>query len=273
MQVAPRRTTLKCFLGLSKYKVRPLQKVLMKSTNRFAFCYLLIFLALSCYAQQFPAIPAAPAIAVSNDPGEMPATAANLLGSGRSADYSDWPLPYIYGGLALSAGAGYSPAAGKLGGGLNLESARLIALAETSVENAHKQDSGTGTELDLKGRAFVRASAGWYFGGGAQWSKLSTILYDKQAWRPTFGGGKDLFRENFSMRAQVLYVLPGSDHLNAVQGPEISLWVPSPASRSHLFYRQTLAIDGFHQTSVPGNSGVNERYLASFLEFTAMYRF
>jgi hypothetical protein len=149
----------------------------------------------------------------------------------------------------------------------------LIVLAETSLQDAHKQDSGTGSELDLKGRAFFRTDRGWYFGGGAQWSKLSTAIYAKQAWRPTFGGGKDLFRENFSMRTQVLYVLPGSDHLNAVQGPEISLWLPSPASRSHFFYRQTLGIYGFHQTSVPGNSGVNQRYLASFLQFTAMYRF
>jgi len=63
-----------------------------------------------------------------------------------------------------------------MGGGLNLDSAHFIALAESSVENAHKQDSGTGTELALKARTFVRAGAGWYFGGGAQWSKLNTIL-------------------------------------------------------------------------------------------------
>jgi hypothetical protein len=173
----------------------------------------------------------------------------------------------------LSRGASYSPAAGTVGAGLNIEATRLIVLAEASAQNAHKQDSGTGTEADLKGRAFLRTAAGWYFGGGAQWSKLSTAIYDKQAWRPAFGGGKDLFRENFSMRAQILYVLPGSDRLNALHGPEISLWLPSPASRSHLFYRQTLGIYEFHQTSVPGNSGLNQRFVASFLQFTAMYRF
>lgn len=88
-----------------------------------------------------------------------------------------------------------------------------------------------------------------------------------------FGGGKDLFRENFSLRGQILYVLPGTDHQNALQGPEISLWMPTPASSSHFFYRQTLGIYEFHQTLVPGNPGTNERYAATFLQFTAMCRF
>ena len=248
----------------------------MRSISRRAFRCFAIFVAFSCHAQQFPAVTATPAVAATNDSPQMSAPTANLSvtsSTARSAAYSNWPLPYMYGGLALSRGAGYSPAAGIVGGGLNIESSRLIVLAESSAENAHKRDSGTGIELDVKGRAFVRAAEGWYFGGGAQWSKLSTVLYDKQAWRPTFGGGKDLLRENFSLRAQILYVLPGSDHLNAVQGPEISLWMPSPASRSHVFYRQRIGIYGFHQTSVPGNSGVNERYLASFVEFTAICRF
>jgi len=239
-------------------------------------CFFVLLVAFSCAAQLFPAVTAGSASPASDDPRESPPATASLLvssGQGHSAESSFWPLPYIYGGLALSRGASYSPAAGTVGGGLNIDSTHLIVLIETSAQNAHKQDSGTGSELDLKGRAFLRTGVGWYFGGGAQWSKLSTALYDKQAWRPAFGGGKDLFYENFSMRAQILYVLPGSDHLNAVQGPEISLWMPSPASRSHLFYRQTLGIYEFHQTSVPGNPGLNQRYVASFLQFTAMYRF
>jgi len=246
----------------------------MNSIGRFYFPA--IVLVLSCAAQQSPNLPAVSTGPAAGDSRELPAPTANLAansGQDHSPDHTFWPLPYICGGLALSRGAGYSPAAGTIGGGLNIDSTHLIVLAETSLQDAHKQDSGTGSELDLKGRAFFRTGSGWYFGGGAQWSKLSTAIYDKQAWRPVFGGGKDLFRESFSMRAQVLYVMPGNDHLNAVQGPEISLWLPSPASRSHFFYRQTLGIYGFHQTSVSGNPGVNQRYVASFLQFTALYRF
>jgi len=248
----------------------------MTDINRFAFCFLIVFLAMSCPAQEFPAMTAVPGGAPSNHSPQMPGPAADLAvssGPGRTAEDSYRPVPYVYGGFELSHGSGYAPAAGTVGGGLNIDSSHLIVLAETSLQNAHKQDSGTGTELDVKGRTFLRAAQGWYFGGGAQWSRLSTSLYRKQAWRPVLGGGKDLFRENFSMRAQIVYVLPGSDHLNAVQGPEISLCMPSPAGRTHLFYRQTLGIYGFHQTSVPENSGVNQRDLTTILEFTAMYRF
>ena len=229
-----------------------------------------------CGAQQFPAVTAVPADPAVKDSDALSTPTATLLataGQDRPLSYSFWPRPYVYGGLALSNGASYSPAAETVGGGLNVDSTHFIALAESSFQNAHKQDSGTGNEVDLKGRAFFRTSQGWFLGGGAQWSKLSTIAYDKQAWRPSFGGGKDLFRDNFSLRGQILYVLPGTDHQNAVQGPEISLWMPSPASRSHFFYRQTLAIYEFHQTSTPGNPGTNERYAATFLQFTAMCRF
>lgn len=246
----------------------------MSSISRIAFYGWIIIFGGACPAQRFPAVTASSAVSVTSDSQPQPGLTNNFLGTpAQDSNDSLWPRPFLYAGLALSKGASYSPAAGAVGGGFNLESNRLIALVETSLQNAHKQDSGTGTEVDLKGRAFYRTTPGWYFGGGAQWSKLDTVAYDKQAWRPVFGGGKDVFRENFSLRAQILYVLPGTDHLNAVQGPEISLWLPSPAAHSHFFYRQTVGIYEFHQTSVPGNSGTNERYAASFVQLTAMCRF
>jgi hypothetical protein len=149
----------------------------------------------------------------------------------------------------------------------------VLGLAEASLENAHKLDSGTGTELHVLARAFLRTGQGWYFGGGTQWSRLSTILYAKQAWRPTFGGGKDFARESFSGRVQAVYVLPGTDHLNAVQGPEISLWLPSPASKHHFFLRETVGIYEFHQTSVPGNPGTNVRSVTNASQSMILYRF
>lgn len=244
----------------------------MRSTTRF---YLLaMVLRLSCSAQQFPTVNAKSATSDNSYAGAVPVANAMVSPSQpKSGSTTYWPQPYIYGGLTLSQGASYSPAAGIVGGGLNLESGHFISIAEGSFQNAHKQDSGTGAETDLKGRAFFRTPPGWFFGGGAQWSKLGTVAYSKQAWRPVFGGGKDVFHENFSMRAQVLYVLPGTDRLNAVQGPEISLWMPSPASGSHFFYRQTLGIYEFHQTSVSGNPGTDQRSAATFMQFTAMCRF
>lgn len=182
------------------------------------------------------------------------------------------PHPYAYGGLALESG-GYSPAAGTAGTGLSLDTTHVVALAELWADNAHKQDSGTGHDVGVRARAFYPIKQGWYLGAGAQWDKLITSIYSKQAWRPTFGGGRDVIRESFSLRGQVMYVLPGTDRINAVQGPEISLWLPSPATRSHILYRQTLGLYEFHQSAVPGDSGTQDRSIAAFSEFTVMYRF
>jgi len=182
------------------------------------------------------------------------------------------PHPYAYGGLSLESG-GYSPAAGTVGAGLNIDATRAIAIAELWADNAHKQDSGTGHDVGIRARAFYPIKHGWYGGAGVQWNKLVTSIYSKQAWRPTFGGGKDVIRESFSGRAQLMYVLPGTDRINAVQGPEISLWVPSPATRAHILYRQTLGLYEFHQSAVPGDSGIQDRSIAAFSEFTVMYRF
>ena len=182
------------------------------------------------------------------------------------------PHPYAYGGLSLESG-GYTPAAGTVGTGLNLESSHALALAELWADNAHKQDSGTGHDIGARARAFYSIKQGWYAGAGAQWSKLATSIYSKQAWRPVFGGGKDVMRESLSLRAQVLYVLPGSDHINAVQGPELSFWLPSPVTHAHILYRQTLGVYEFHQSAVPGDPGTQDRSVAVFSEFTLVYRF
>jgi len=198
--------------------------------------------------------------------------AQNLLPA-RSALQPSLLAPYAFGGLALSQGSGYAPAAGEAGAGLNTETNHLITFTEFSADNAHKEDSGTGHDLYFQARTFYRTGRSWYFGGGAQWNKLITDPYAKQSWHPAFGGGKDFFRENLSLRAQLMYILPGTDHLNAVQGPEIALWLPSPASKSHLFYRQTIGLYEFHQTSVPGNPGTTVRSAAAFLSCAAIYRF
>jgi hypothetical protein len=251
----------------------------MKSCHRFgAWTVAIALFALPSVAQQ--ALPTQPRMTASDGNPEsalvapiVPARQLRLESSPSTLPwYSTGPRPFAYGGLALSRG-GYDPAGGIVGAGVNLESARVLFWAEASADNLHKRDSGTGRSLALKSRIFFTTSHGFFFGGGAQWSKLTTVLYSKQAWRPTFGGGKDFIREDFSMRAQVIYVLPGTDRLNASQGPEISLWLPSPARGRHWFYRQTLGLYEAHQTTVPGNRGTSDRFLTSFLDMTVLYRF
>ena len=249
----------------------------MNSSGRLALWLLPLICFAPCGAQQLaPVSYAPPATEAVAAPAEAPSPAVSAPSATNAQPQvqhsSYWPHPYTFGGLALNSG-GYAPTAGTFGGGAETDTRHLVALAEAWYEDAPKQDSGTGNEFGVKARGFWRIDNGWYFGGGAQWSKLDTIVYTKQAWRPDFGGGKDIKHENFSMRAQVLYVLPGTDTLNALQGPEISLWMPSPASKTHFFYRQTLGLYEFHQTAVPGNPGTSDRQMASFLDFTFMYRF
>ena len=201
-----------------------------------------------------------------------------------------YPHPYLYGGLQLNGG-GYAPTSGVLGGGLDLELPHLVTNIEASYDNAHKSNDGTvgnvsGHDRYLSGDAFYRLKNRWYFGGGYHWSQLSTTNYSKSASRPAFGGGKDWIHEygygyrggDWSMRIQVLYVTKGSDKLNGTQGPEVSFWMPSPATKHHFFVRITSTTIFFHQTITSTDpvltaQQTDTRSLANFAEFTFMCRF
>src|SRR5690349_14028623 len=54
--------------------------------------------------------------------------------------------------------------------------------------------------------------------------------------------------EDFARRGQAPYLLPGSDHLNRTQGPEFSVWFPSPATDHRFFLRDTVGIFVIHET-------------------------
>ena len=205
---------------------------------------------------------------------------------------SPFPHPFAYGGAGLMGG-GYGPLAATAGGGFMIDTQHFLATAEATYDNGHKtndndQPNPNGHDRGLVGDAYYRLSSGWFAGAGARWSQLSTTKYTKSAWRPTFGGGKDYFHKDcagkdcvadFSMRVSMDYVLPGTDHSNALQGPLFTLYLPSPAAKGHLFFRQTLGIYTFHQTVTdPSNSvltqqQIGDRSITSFGELTVMYRF
>jgi len=202
------------------------------------------------------------------------------------------PRPYAYAGAGLMGG-GYAPLAAEGGVGLEIDSRHLIASAEGSYDNGHKtndadQPNPKGHDRGLAAATYFRTSSGWFAGVGARWSQLSTTNYKKGGWRPTFGGGKDYFHKkcaaedcatDFSMRLGVDYVLPGTDHSNAVQGPLISFYMPSPSAKGHIFFRETIGIYEFHETvTEPSNipltrQQIGDRSCTSFGELTLMYRF
>ena len=202
------------------------------------------------------------------------------------------PHPFVYAGAGLM-GAGYAPLAGEAGAGVMINSRHLLASAEGSYDNGHKtndndQPNPKGHDRGLSGSAYFRFSSGWFAGAGVRWSQLSTTNYKKSGWRPTFGGGKDYFHKkcaledcvaDFSMRLSMDYVLPGTDYANALQGPLVSFYLPSPSARGHIFFRQTIGIYTFHDTVTdPSNptltrQQIGQRSITSFGEVTLMYRF
>ena len=203
-----------------------------------------------------------------------------------------FPRPYAYAGLGLMGG-GYSPLAAEAGAGLRIDSRRVLAWAEGSYDNGRKTDDNDqpnpkGHDRGLSGSAYFRFSSGWFAGAGARWSQLSTTNYTKSAWRPTLGGGRDYFHKkcaledcisDFSMRLGADYVLPGADHANALQGPLLNFYMPSPSTRGHIFFRQTIGVYEFHETvTEPSNLALtklqtSQRSVTSFVELTLMYRF
>lgn len=193
------------------------------------------------------------------------------------------PRPIIYAGPALQGG-GYQMVAGDVGGGLLMRSGALLADVEGYYSNAKKVNDGTinnykGHERFLQGRLFVPWRHGTYFGGGAQWSETSTTNYEKKGWRPTFGGGMDRISEKISWRFQALYVTKGTDRLNGVQGPEFQVWLPSPASAAHFFFRETVGVYEYHTTVTDPTdraltaSQTGQRSAAGFTDFALVWRF
>jgi hypothetical protein len=212
------------------------------------------------------------------------AAIAQSLTPAETAAGTSWtPHPIVFAGPSF-VGNGYQTLALNGGAGLLLNSPHLVSDIEGRYMNARKTNDNMinnrkGHERYLQGRIFYRYRPGLYFGGGAQWSETSTTNYTKKGWRPTFGVGGDHFGDSLSMRWQALYLLPGTDRLNALQGPEFQLWLPSPASRKHFFYRQTLGIYEFHTTITDPNDPAltalqtHDRHTAAFLDFTFGWRF
>jgi hypothetical protein len=193
-----------------------------------------------------------------------------------------YPHPYLYGGLQLNGG-GYSPTAWVGGAGLDIELAHLVFDASAAYDTGHKTNDNTinnnaGHDRGLDGDLFYRFHK-LYVGGGASWSQLSTTNYSKQSWHPNFGVGRDWLGETFSLRGQVVYKLPGSDHLNAAQGPEFSLWMPSPLTSHHFFMRETVGIYMSHATVTdPSDAAltaeqIGNRSVSGFVSMNLLYRF
>jgi hypothetical protein len=215
-----------------------------------------------------------------------------LLSSSMLFAQQNLPHPYAFAGAELMGG-GYSPLAAIGGAGFRIDAKHFLLDTNGWYDNGHKtndnnQPNPKGHDRGLAGSTYYRLSSGWFMGAGARWSELLTTNYKKSAWRPTFGGGKDYIHQrcaledcitDFSMRIGVDYVLPGSDWTNGSQGPLVTIYIPSPSVKAHIFYRETVGMYRFHDTVTDRTNAILTREQMShhsgdaFSEFTVMYRF
>lgn len=187
------------------------------------------------------------------------ALAAAALGQQAS---SPFPRPMIYGGLDLGDSAAYV-----VGAGITENTKHFLFAGEASHDNDGKSNDNdnrtrNGYDNRFKASAYFRWGSGFFLGGGARWAKLTTFAYSKEQWHPTIGIGSDFIGPFASGRLQMDYVTPwGAEHTSAsgcavpkgqcgsgIQGPEFSLYMPSPAVRGHVFARITIAAYAGHTT-------------------------
>lgn len=214
------------------------------------------------------------------------------------------PRPYVAGGVSLMPD-GYHSIAYRLQGGIDTEAKHFVSDIYAAYDDGRKVNDGTERNIHGHDRylhGFVALKLGeTFFGAGASWSQLSTTNYVKglnlrQAIaqgdiRPVFVAGHDWLRDNFSMRGQVVYITPPlhesvsypgsicSGCGNGVQGPEFSVILPSPATKSHFFFRTAIGIYEYHTTiTEPSNAQLTawqdaDRHVTGTTDFMLMYRF
>jgi len=200
------------------------------------------------------------------------------------------PHPYITGSFNLMP-AGYSATSFGVGAGLMWDTKRSVFDAAALYDNGHKSNDNDNSPDSTGHDKYLRAFAGykrnlWYAGVGARYSQLSTSDYTKGgdvfqagSWHPEAGIGKDWNARNspLFLRTQVLYMFPESKEVvhypdgqtcygcgNGSQGADVTLWLPSPARKGHLFAKINVVLFGYHTTvTSPENIPLTQQQIAS----------
>jgi hypothetical protein len=215
-------------------------------------------------------------------------SAQNLSETRRPARY---PHPYVETGLSFADAVTPSFHAG-----IDLEQRHL--LINTGVSYANDRKTHDATDGNVKGRArSVQGSAfykfqTWHLGGGFAFGQQATTNYTKEGRHFMLGGGKDILRDGFSMRARALYLpalslneqtfYPDGRSCkcnNEGQGVDLGLWMPSPATAHHVFLHIDLTTEVFHDTVTdPTNLAMTRAQSArhaimTWMDVSILYRF
>jgi len=201
------------------------------------------------------------------------------------------PRPYFYSGMSLQ-GNGNAVVNYVVGSGIQQNTQQFLFDGYVEYNNTRNINDNTinnhsGRTRTIYAAPRFRLRNGWFFGGGARWSQLSTTNYVKQGWRPFVGGGKDWRIARLS--ADYLWtacehvnrqgcLVPNGQCTNAVRGLDFKWFMPSPMSRSHVLFRMSLSTFWFHTTvttldPILARQQKGEIGIGSVLDYTLQLRF
>lgn len=221
------------------------------------------------------------------------------------------PQPYVGFGASLMP-AGYANLAFRGQGGVYEDYKHIVSDVFLAIDNGKK--SNDGTLYNIKGHddyanAFIawRPKTDTYYGFGPRWSELISSNYTKgtNLFQSVSSGdfrvqavighdwGGTYRNKAWAIRTQVNYVFPPfhenitypatstspevvcSGCGNGVQGPEISLFFPSPSVSKHWTFAETFGIYEFHDTyTIPGGyPGERNRHVMATADFVIRYFF
>ncbi len=205
-----------------------------------------------------------------------------------------FPHLYTESGISLNGG-GESSVSGNISAGVAIEERHFITNLEARYDTARKANDGTvgnnkGRVRGADAELFYRFS-NWYLGSGGRFGQTLTTNYAKQSAHLAFGGGRDWFRYDYSLRIQLMY-LPhainertkypdgtGCKCNNGTQGLTIDFWMPSPATAHHVFFHEQFLPIWFHDTVTdPVNAPLTQLqksnyHVSGYLQLDLMFRF
>ena len=207
-----------------------------------------------------------------------------------SVAFGQAPRAYVAGSLGLMP-AGYAATSFGVGGGIMFDRPYIVFDSYAGYDNGHKANDADNLPSSTGHDKYLRAFAGykhglWYGGLGARYSQLSTSDYTKGgdifasgSWHPELGGGRDWNARTspLFMRTQLLYMFredkevvhyPGGQTCygcgNGSQGADITVWLPSPARKGHLFAKINAVLFAYHTTvTSPANILLTQQQVAS----------
>ena len=139
--------------------------------------------------------------------------------------------PYVGGGFGLPGMGFKSSYVGDVG--VDLTVRRLLVEVEAGADTGNKEDTGNGYTFRTHGLLMVRSTRPWLFGGGIHYSEVTTSVYQKHNRWPILAA----MYEKDSWRANLEYLLPGSDSRYNLTGPLLDLRI---RLRGGLYWRQRL---------------------------------